>query len=75
MSTSTVSLDDPAQQRRLMLGPDQNVGVVVSAHVVPLERSAIRLLDILVWTAHPVASLRAPLEWRVRLRRDAPERS
>jgi hypothetical protein len=32
-----------------------------------IHRSAIRLLDILIWAAHPAAGLRAPLERRLRL--------
>jgi hypothetical protein len=32
-----------------------------------IERSAIRLIDILVWSAHPAASLRAPIERHIRL--------
>jgi hypothetical protein len=32
-----------------------------------IERSAIRLIDILVWSAHPAANVGAPIERRVRL--------
>jgi hypothetical protein len=33
-----------------------------------IELSAIRLIDILVWSSHPAASLRAPVEHRIRVR-------
>jgi hypothetical protein len=36
-------------------------------HADGIYRSAIRLMDILIWAAHPAAGLRAPLERRIRL--------
>jgi hypothetical protein len=33
-----------------------------------IELSAIRLIDILVWSSHPAASLQAPVEHRIRVR-------
>ena len=32
-----------------------------------IRRSVIRLIDILIWAAHPAAGIRAPLERRIRL--------
>jgi hypothetical protein len=44
------------------------VGIQRELRAEGVELSAIRIIDILVWSSHPAASLRAPIEHHIRVR-------
>jgi hypothetical protein len=59
-----------ATQARANLGA--LAGIQRDLEAEGIELSAIRLIDILVWSSHPGASLRAPIERHIRVMPDPP---